>query len=50
LLGLGSGDLIVRTSGAQTHQFEMPNVLFIGRKVQAIEDLLREKSVVPQAQ
>ncbi len=46
LLGLGSGDLIVRTSGAQAHQFEMPNVLFIGRKVQAIEDLLREKSVV----
>jgi hypothetical protein len=46
LLGLGSGDLIVRTAGAQTHQFEMPNVLFIGRKVRAIEDLLREKSVV----
>jgi hypothetical protein len=46
LLGLGSGDLIVRTSGAQAHQFEMPNVLFIGRKVQAIENLLREKSVV----
>lgn len=50
LLGMGSGDLIVRTSGAQSHQFEMPNVLFIGRKVRAIEDLLREKSVVPQAQ
>jgi len=46
LIGLGSGDLIVRTSGAQTHQFEMPNVLFIARKVRAIEDLLREKSVV----
>ncbi len=46
LIGLGSGDLIVRTSGAQAHQFEMPNVLFIGRKVRAIEDLLREKSIV----
>jgi hypothetical protein len=46
LLGLGSGDLIVRTSGAQAHQFDMPNVLFIGRKVHEIEDLLREKSVV----
>jgi hypothetical protein len=46
LLGLGSGDLIVRTSGAQAHQFEMPNVLFISSKVQAIEELLREKSVV----
>jgi len=49
LLGLGSGDLIVRTAGAQAHQFEMPNVLFIGRKVRAIEDLLREKSVVGPA-
>jgi hypothetical protein len=50
LLGLGSGDLIVRTSGAQAHQFDMPNVLFIGRKVHAIEDLLREKSVVGSPQ
>jgi hypothetical protein len=49
LLGLGSGDLIVRTSGAQAHQFEMPNVLFIGRKVRAIENLLKEKSVVALA-
>jgi hypothetical protein len=46
LLGMGSGDLIVRTSGAQAHQFDMPNVLFIGRKVREIEELLREKSVV----
>jgi hypothetical protein len=50
LLGLGSGDLIVRTSGAQAQQFEMANVLFIGRKVHAIENLLREKSVVGSAQ
>jgi hypothetical protein len=46
MIGLGSGDLIVRTSGAQAHQFEMANVLFIGRKVRAIENLLREKSIV----
>jgi hypothetical protein len=46
LLGLGSGDLIVRTSGAQAHQVEMANVLFVGRKVRAIENLLREKSIV----
>jgi hypothetical protein len=32
ILGFGSGDLIVRTTGAQAHQFEMPNVLFINRK------------------
>lgn len=46
ILGLGSGDLIVRTAGAQTHQFDMPNVLFLGRKVKEIEDLLRSKQVV----
>src|SRR6516165_4347910 len=41
ILGLGSGDLIVRTAGAQAHQFEMPNVLFISSKKQQIEDLIR---------
>jgi len=46
ILGLGSGDLIVKTAGAQTHQFDMPNVLFLGRKVREIEDLLRSKQVV----
>jgi hypothetical protein len=42
ILGLGSGDLIVKTSGAQAHHFEMDNVLFIGRKVQQIEDMVRQ--------
>ncbi len=46
LLGLGSGDLIVRTSGAQAHQFDLPNVLFIGRKVAHIEQMMKKKSVV----
>lgn len=46
VLGLGSGDLIVRTSGAQSHTFDMPNVLFLGKKVREIEDLLRSKQVV----
>ncbi len=41
ILGLGSGDLIVKTTGAQAHHFEMPNVLFVGRKVQQIEDMVR---------
>jgi hypothetical protein len=50
LLGMGSGDLIVRTSGAQPQQFDMPNVLFIGRKVHAIQTLLREKAVVGLSQ
>ena len=46
VLGLGSGDLIVNTSGAQAQHFDLPNVLFIGRKVKKIEDMLREKPVV----
>jgi hypothetical protein len=46
ILGLGSGDLIVNTSGAHAHHFDLPNVLFIGKKVQEIEDMLREKAVV----
>jgi hypothetical protein len=46
ILGLGSGDLIVRTSGAQAHQFDLPNVLFIGRKVAEIEEMLKKKSVI----
>jgi hypothetical protein len=40
ILGLGSGDLIVRTSGAQAHQFDLPNVLFIGKKAHDIENLM----------
>jgi len=46
ILGLGSGDLIVKTTGAQAHHFDLPNVLFIGKKVQQIEDLLRQRKVV----
>jgi hypothetical protein len=42
ILGLGSGDLIVKTTGAQAHHFEMSNVLFIGRKMQRIEDMVRK--------
>jgi hypothetical protein len=46
ILGLGSGDLIVTTSGASSHHFDLPNVLFVGNKVRQIEDMLREKPVV----
>src|SRR5207302_4493790 len=41
ILGLGSGDIIVRTSGADRHEFRLNNVLFIGRKLQAIEEMQR---------
>lgn len=46
ILGLGSGDLVVKTSGAQAHHFEMSNVLFLGRKVKEIEEMLRTKQMV----
>lgn len=46
ILGLGSGDLIVKTSGAQHHHFDMHNVLFLGRKVKQIEEMLRSRQVV----
>lgn len=42
ILGLGSGDLIVKTTGAQAHHFEMPNVLSVSRKMQKIEDVVRK--------
>jgi hypothetical protein len=44
ILGLGSGDLVVRTTGAQQHHFDMPNVLFIDKKMRAIEEVLRNRS------
>src|SRR5262249_16015402 len=46
VLGLGSGDLTVRTAGAQVHTVVMPNVLFVGRKLQQIEAMQREKQTV----
>jgi hypothetical protein len=46
VLGLGSGDLIVKTSGAQSHHFDMPNVLFVSPKIRQIERLLAEKATV----
>ncbi len=46
ILGMGSGDLIVKTGGNQVHHFDMVNVLFLGRKVKEIEDMLRSRQVV----
>src|SRR4051794_6366386 len=46
ILGLGSGDLTVRTSGAQAHTFEMHNVLNVSSRLKAIEDMQRERPTV----
>jgi hypothetical protein len=45
LLGFGSGDLTVRTAGTNAQQLEMPNVLFIGRKLAHIHTMLQEREV-----
>lgn len=41
VLGLGSGDMIVRTSGADSHEFRLNNVLFVGKKLQIVEEMQR---------
>jgi hypothetical protein len=46
ILGLGSGDLTVKTSGANPQVFHLHNVLFIGKKLQMIEALQKEQPVV----
>jgi len=48
LLGLGSGDLRVKTGGPANLDFELSNVLFIGTKLARIQDLLREKETSQQ--
>ena len=45
ILGLGSGDMIVRTAGADHHEFRLNNVLFIGRKLQQVEEMQRNRQV-----
>jgi len=45
ILGLGSGDLVVKTSGAHMHEFNLPNVLFLGRKIREVEEMLRSRPV-----
>jgi hypothetical protein len=49
LLGFGSGDLLVKTAGANAQQFEMHNVLFVGNKLELIQQLLQTREVVSGA-
>ncbi len=42
LLGLGSGDLQVMTSGASREQIDIHNVLFVGHKIIAMQRLISE--------
>jgi hypothetical protein len=49
LLGVGSGDLVVKTAGAKAQQFEMHNVLFVGNKLKLIQEMLQTREVVGSA-
>jgi hypothetical protein len=43
ILGLGSGDIHLAPSGANTHEMILPNVMFVGAKLNAIETLVSMK-------
>lgn len=45
VLGLGAGDLMIRSGGPNSPTIELKNVLRIHRKLAVIDRLLREKSV-----
>lgn len=47
ILGFFSGDLIVRTSGAEREEIRLPNVLWIGWRLEEVQRILREKATVP---
>lgn len=46
LLGFFSGDLIVRTAGAERETIRLPNVLWISWRLEEVQQLLREKATV----
>jgi hypothetical protein len=48
LLGIGTGDLNVKTGGPANLDFELPNVVFVGSKLAHIQNLIREKEVSEQ--
>jgi hypothetical protein len=45
VLGLGAGDLVIRSGGQNSPTIELKNVLHIRRKLAVIDKLLREKAV-----
>ncbi len=43
ILGMGAGDLTITIGGANEQTIQIPNVLFVNRKVKAIERLIAVK-------
>jgi len=48
ILGFGTGDLTVKTAGADRHEIVLPNVAFIAFKITAIEQMMRTKQTTPE--
>jgi hypothetical protein len=44
-LGFGSGDMVVRTAGADRHEILMPNVALIGFKIDPIQQMMRQRQI-----
>jgi len=40
ILGLGSGDIRIVTAGATREEIDIPNVLFVGRRLRSIQELV----------
>jgi len=45
ILGLGSGDIHIAPTGATSEEFILPNVMFAGRKINAIEEMVAMKPI-----
>ncbi|HEY8504294.1 MAG TPA: hypothetical protein VIL46_06900, partial [Gemmataceae bacterium] len=48
VLGFGTGDLTVKTSGADRQEITIPNVLAIGWRLPQIQQMIRERPTVEQ--
>jgi hypothetical protein len=46
VLGVGSGDIVIRTGGANSQTYELPNVLFVNGKLATAQRMLQERQVV----
>jgi hypothetical protein len=46
IIGMGAGDLVVKTGGPHPEHFDFPNVLFVGHRVKQIEQRLKSREVV----
>ncbi len=48
VLGLGSGDIHVKTGAPANLEFDLNNVLFVGSRLGRIQELIREREINPQ--